>query len=138
MGIFKTENIMQNLSKSPTLTIVRTEDHQSGSHLKILKEEVAFWNYEATAFLEMIRSARHCCPRMEQPRLNKLELELDFWLRKVLPGYQNILNETARSVVKNTENTHLEKQQEKLRYSYQCLKRQIIPYIPKVVKSIIW
>ena len=120
------------------LTVVNDEKKKPSSRFKILNEEITFWQDEAVVFQKMVLLNRKDIPHDKQIELRKLEDELDYLIRKVFPGYRNLLTEVVQSANDQAELKRLEKRQEKLRHSYYRLKKRLLPFLPSKIKLIIW
>ncbi len=127
-----------NIRRPYQLNVVQNEKKKASSRFKILKEEITFWEDEAVVFQKMVLLNRKDFSHDEQIKLRKLEDELDYLIRKVFPGYKNLLTEVAQSAADQAELKRLEKRQEKLRHSYYRLKKRLLPFLPSKIKLIIW
>ncbi len=129
---------MQNLRRHHHLTVVKNEKNKASSRFKILHEEITFWEEEAFVFQKMILFGKNDFCSHEQIDLGKLKDELDYLVRKLFPGYRNLLIEVARSATNQAELERLEKRQEKLRHNYYRIKRRLLSFLPSMIKFTIW
>jgi DNA repair exonuclease SbcCD ATPase subunit len=131
-------SIIHKIRRPHPLTLVEDEKNQVSSRFKIMNEEISFWEDEAAVFQKMVRLGKYEFSQNELNELSQWEDELDYLVRKVFPGYRNLLTEVAQSADGQAELKRLEKRQEKLRHNYHQLKKRLLPFLPLKTKLIIW